>query len=108
MTIALGLCFFFIAIPQCQSLECYKRSRFLMGITFVMYGLAIILEQITLKGSSSSGVLARLIIIAISVSQAFMFTSTLVTLVIIPTIYASFATGQERRKQKKAAKAALK
>lgn len=34
--------------------------------------------------------------------------STLVTLVIIPTIYASFATGQERRKQKKAAKAALK
>lgn len=81
MTIALGLCFFFIAIPQCQSLECYKRSRFLMGITFVVYGLAIILEQITLKGSSSSGVLARLIIIAISVSQAFMFTSTLVTLV---------------------------
>ena len=40
MTIALGLCFFFIAIPQCQSLECYKRSRFLMGITFVVYGLA--------------------------------------------------------------------
>ncbi|MDY5356390.1 MAG: efflux RND transporter permease subunit [Candidatus Cryptobacteroides sp.] len=34
--------------------------------------------------------------------------STLVTLVIIPTIYASFATGQEKRKQKKAAKAALK
>lgn len=81
MTIALGLCFFFIAIPQCQSLECYKRSRILMGITFVVYGLAIILEQIALKGSSRPGVLARLIIIAISVSQAFMFTSTLVTLV---------------------------
>ena len=81
MMISMGLCFFFVTFSQCQALECYKRSRWLMGVTFVVYGLALMLEQMANKGADTFGPTARLIIIYISISQAFLFTSTLVTLV---------------------------
>ncbi|MGM9846847.1 MAG: helix-turn-helix domain-containing protein [Muribaculaceae bacterium] len=79
--IALGLCFFFVSIPECRSLDSYKRSRLLMGVAFVVYGLALMVEQIVVReGGEPFGTQARLIVMAISFSQAFLFTSTLVTL----------------------------
>ena len=42
MVLALGLCFFFVAIPQCRALRGYTRSRSLMGVAFLLYGAALI------------------------------------------------------------------
>ena len=81
MVLALGLCFFFVAIPQCRALRSYTRSRSLMGVAFLLYGAALIAEHVSAVGGGVSGPLARVIVIAISASQAFLFTSTLVTLV---------------------------
>lgn len=81
MVLALGLCFFFVAIPQCRALRGYTRSRSLMGVAFLLYGAALIAEHVSAVGGGVGGPLARVIIISISASQAFLFTSTLVTLV---------------------------
>lgn len=81
MVLALGLCFFFVAIPQCRALRGYTRSRSLMGVAFLLYGAALIAEHVSAVGGGVVGPLARVIIIGISASQAFLFTSTLVTLV---------------------------
>lgn len=81
MVLALGLCFFFVAIPQCRALRGYTRSRSLMGVAFLLYGAALIAEHVSAVGGGVGGPLARVIIIGISASQAFLFTSTLVTLV---------------------------
>ncbi len=78
---ALGLCFFFIKIPQEHSLDRYRRSRRLMGITFVLYGMAILIDDVYSSGAGNDLMLERMIIIAISAFQAFFFTTTLVTLV---------------------------
>ncbi len=81
LLLALGLCFFFIKIPQCSSLVGYRSSRKLMAITFVLYGMAILLDEASGMGVSESFDAERLIIITVSAFQAFLFTSTLVTLV---------------------------
>ena len=78
---ALGLCFFFIKIPQEHSLDSYRRSRRIMAITFVLYGLTILVDDVYSSGMSNDLMLERLVIIAISAFQAFLFTTTLVTLV---------------------------
>ncbi len=78
---ALGLCFFFIKIPQDKSLDSYRRSRRLMAITFVLYGLTILVDDVYTSGVANDLMLERMIIIAISAFQAFLFTTTLVTLV---------------------------
>ncbi len=81
LLIALGLCFFFIKIPRDHSLYCYRRSRRLMAITFVLYGTSVLLEDVYSSGMGSNFDTERIVIIAISAFQAFLFTSTLVTLV---------------------------
>lgn len=78
---ALGLCFFFVRIPRCRPLECYVRSRRIMATTFVLYGAAILLDEVSGAGMGGDFNVERLIVIAISAFQAFLFTSTLITLV---------------------------
>lgn len=81
LLIALGMCFFFIKIPRDHSLDSYRRSRRLMAITFVLYGMSVLLEDVYSSGMSRNFDTERIVIIDISAFQAFLFTSTLVTLV---------------------------
>ena len=50
LLIALGMCFFFIKIPRDHSLDSYRRSRRLMAITFVLYGMSVLLEDVYSSG----------------------------------------------------------
>ena len=55
MVLALGLCFFFVAIPQCRALRGYTRSRSLMGVAFLLYGAALIAEHVSAVAAVSVG-----------------------------------------------------
>ncbi len=80
MMLALGIAVWGVAYTRCESLTCYARARRIVGVTFVIYGLALLVEYFV-KSSIAADFATRLVIVAISMSQAYLFTLTLVTLI---------------------------
>ena len=80
MMLALGIAVWGVAYTRSESLACYARARRMVGITFVIYSLALLAEYFV-KSSIAADFATRLVIVAISMSQAYLFTLTLVTLI---------------------------
>lgn len=93
MMTALGLALWRVAYDHTAPLGCYTRARSIMAATFVLYGLALVVEHYAVGASLSEGTMGapsatqaatdlgtRLTVVAISMSQAYLFTLTLVTL----------------------------
>lgn len=80
MMLALGIAVWGVAYTRSESLACYARARRIVGATFVIYGLALLAEHFV-KSNIVADFATRLVIMAISMSQAYLFTLTLVTLI---------------------------
>lgn len=79
MMLSLGIAVWGVAYTHCESLACYARARRIVGATFVLYGLALVAEHFV-NSSIGADLMTRLVIVAISMSQAYLFTLTLLTL----------------------------
>lgn len=80
MVAGFGVCFFFLTIPDCQSLKKYILARRIMGCTYFVYCAALIAEVVT-RQSVVHPMLEKFIILMIGCTQAFFFTYTLITLI---------------------------
>ncbi len=80
MMLAFGICLFFLSVPRSEGLRSYVLARKVMGLTFVVYGLALIFEAVSRKPLAGD-LLNSMIVVAISTTQAFLFTCSLITLV---------------------------
>ena len=80
MMLALGIAVWGVAYTRSESLACYARARRIVGATFVIYGLTLLAEHFV-KSNIVADFATRLVIMAISMSQAYLFTLTLVTLI---------------------------
>ena len=93
MMTALGLALWGVAYDHTAPLRCYTRARYIMAATLVLYGLALVVEHFLLDTTpqtvptapiqiteTAADLSTRLVVVAISMSQAYLFTLTLVTL----------------------------
>lgn len=67
MMLALGIAVWGVAYTRSESLACYARARRMVGITFVIYSLALLAEYFV-KSSIAADFTTRLVIVAISMS----------------------------------------
>lgn len=93
MMLSLGLALWHVAYDHTAPLRCYTRARSIMAATFILYGLALVVEHIVVAAplpeattaapaatEAATDLSTRLVVVAISMSQAYLFTLTLVTL----------------------------
>ncbi|HBC29443.1 MAG TPA: hypothetical protein DC006_07340 [Prevotellaceae bacterium] len=93
MILALGIAVWGVAYTHCESLACYARARRIVGATFVLYGLALVAEHFV-NSSIVVDLVTRLVIVAISMSQAYLFTLTLLTLLDVEFLSARRLRGE--------------
>lgn len=85
MMLAFGICLFCLSIPEREKLKNYVFARKVMGATFLVYCVALICEAVT-REPFSGDLLNSMIVIAIAVTQAFLFTFSLISLLDTDTI----------------------
>lgn len=79
MMLAFGICLFFLTIPDKEGLKNYVFARKVMGATFLVYCGALICETFS-QQSLVGDLLNSMIVIAIGITQAFLFTYSLIAL----------------------------
>lgn len=79
MMLAFGICLFFLTIPDKERLKNYVFARKVMGATFLVYCGALICETFS-QQSLVGDLLNSMIVIAIGITQAFLFTYSLIAL----------------------------
>lgn len=79
MMLAFGICLFFLTIPDKKDLKNYVFARKVMGATFLVYCGALICETFS-QQSLVGDLLNSMIVIAIGITQAFLFTYSLIAL----------------------------
>lgn len=79
MMLAFGICLFFLTIPDKEDLKNYVFARKVMGATFLVYCGALICETFS-QQSLVGDLLNSMIVIAIGITQAFLFTYSLIAL----------------------------
>lgn len=79
MMLAFGICLFFLTIPDKEELKNYVFARKVMGVTFLVYCAALICETFS-QQSLVGDLLNSMIVIAIGITQAFLFTYSLIAL----------------------------
>lgn len=79
MMLAFGICLFFLTIPDKEELKNYVFARKVMGATFLVYCGALICETFS-QQSLVGDLLNSMIVIAIGITQAFLFTYSLIAL----------------------------
>lgn len=77
--LAFGICLFFLTIPDKEELKNYAFARKVMGVTFLVYCAALICETFS-QQSLVGDLLNSMIVIAIGITQAFLFTYSLIAL----------------------------
>jgi hypothetical protein len=75
-----GLCFLFLLIPGKPSLNNYRTARYMMACAYLFFGIINILEYCT-RSAGDNTRLTQTVTLIIAVSQAFLFTFTLITLI---------------------------
>lgn len=80
LVLCLGLCFFFIIVPDRMGLMGYRMARRMMGCAYLFY-FAALLVQAFVRSTPSSTLLHSMIVIVIGILQAFLFTFALTTLI---------------------------
>ncbi len=79
MMLAFGICLFFLSIPGKDGLKNYVFARKVTGATYLVYSVALIAEAAS-REPLAGDLLNSMIVIAIGVTQAFLFTCSLITL----------------------------
>ncbi len=79
MMLAFGACLFFLSVPDRDGLRNYIFARKVMGTTFVVYSVALIAEAVSRKPLAGD-LLNSMIVVAIGITQAFLFSYSLITL----------------------------
>lgn len=79
MMLAFSLCLLFLSVPGKEKLKSYVFARKVLGATFLVYGTALICEAV-LREPLSGDLTNSMIVVAIGVTQAFLFTFSLTTL----------------------------
>ena len=79
MMLAFGICLFFLTIPDKEDLKNYVFARKVMGATFLVYCGALICETFS-QQSLVGDLFNSMIVIAIGITQAFLFTYSLIAL----------------------------
>lgn len=79
MMLAFGICLFFLTVPDKEELKNYVFARKVMGVTFLVYCAALICETFS-QQSLVGDLLNSMIVIAIGITQAFLFTYSLIAL----------------------------
>jgi AraC-like DNA-binding protein len=77
---ALGICFLFILVPDGAGLRGYRMARRMMGCGYLAFFTTLIFEAMTIQ-LAMEPVLQQIIILSISILQAFLFTFALTTLI---------------------------
>jgi len=77
---AMGLCLFFITIPEQEGLKKYRVARKVMGCAYLIYCISLLMKEYS-RSNDTNIMLLKCIIIAIALLQALMFTYTLITLI---------------------------
>ncbi len=85
MMLAFGISLFCLSIPEKEKLKNYVFARKVMGSTFLVYCGALICEAVT-REPFAGDLLNRMIVIAIAVTQAFLFTFSLISLLDTDTL----------------------
>ena len=80
LILGIGFCFLFVMIPDKEGLNGYKMARRMMGYSYLICFLFLVIEGISLSLAASS-VLQQIIMITIGIFQAFLFTFALTTLI---------------------------
>lgn len=75
---ALG--FFLIIVPERDGLQGYRMARQMMGCSYLVLFMALVAEAVSLKMETPL-VQQQMIVVSIGLSQAFLFTFTLTTLI---------------------------
>ncbi len=79
MMLAFSLCLLFLSVPDNEKLKSYVFARKVLGTTFLVYGTALICEAV-LRDPLSGDLTNSMIVVAIGITQAFLFTFSLITL----------------------------
>ena len=79
MMFAFSLCLFFLSVPEREKLKSYVFARRVLGATFLVYGVALICEAVV-REPLASDLTNSMIVVAIGITQAFLFTFSLITL----------------------------
>ncbi len=79
MMLTFSLCLFFLDVPKKKELKNYVFARKVMASTFLVYSIALICEAVC-RNPLAGDLLNSMIVIAIAVTQAFLFTFALITL----------------------------
>ena len=79
MMLAFGICLFFLSIPEKGGLKNYILARKMTGTTYLVYSVALICEAAS-REPLAGDLLNRMIVISIGITQAFLFTCSLITL----------------------------
>jgi AraC-like DNA-binding protein len=77
---AFGTCFLFILVPDGAGLRGYRMARRMMGCGYLAFFTTLIFEAMTIQ-LDMEPVLQQIIILSISILQAFLFTFALTTLI---------------------------
>lgn len=85
MMLAFGISLFCLSIPEKEKLKNYVFARKVMGSTFLVYCGALICEAVT-REPLAGDLLNSMIVIAIAVTQAFLFTFSLISLLDTDTL----------------------
>lgn len=80
LVLGFGLGFLFITVPDKKGLRGYKMARRMMGCSYIICFIFLVIEIISLSLAASS-VLQQLLMITIGIFQAFLFTFALTTLI---------------------------
>lgn len=79
MMLAFGICLFFLSIPDREGLKNYIFARKVVGTTFIVYSMGLICEAAS-RNPLAGDLLNSMIVIAIGITQAFLFTYSLIAL----------------------------
>lgn len=79
MMLAFSLCLFFLAVPKKKELKNYIFARKVVASTFLVYCIALVCEAVC-RNPLAGDLLNSMIVVAIAVTQAFLFTFALITL----------------------------
>ncbi len=80
LILAFGLCFLFILVPQVQGLNSYRMARHMMGGAYLLFFAALVAEAVGMK-MEMLPLVHQMLMLTISIAQAFLFTFALTTLV---------------------------
>ena len=83
LLLGLGLILLFLGVPDNPGLENYRKARYPMACAYLFFAAIGIVEYLCCNPSESNIPLIQTVTLAIAVSQAFLFTHTLLALVTV-------------------------